>query len=85
MIDGGANTGLYSLVAGAASQGKAQVISFEPVDFIFSRLVSNVNLNRFDITPVCAALSNINSTQKLLITDGEHPVNSSLENLAANS
>lgn len=84
VIDGGANTGLYSLVAGAASQGRAKVIAFEPVDFIFSRLADNVNINHFDIKPVCAALSKYDSLQKLYITAGDHPVNCSLENAAEN-
>ena len=60
------------------------MIAFEPVDFILSRLEKNVNINRFNIKPVCAALSQTDSIQKLYITAGNHPVNSSLENAVEN-
>lgn len=46
LLDVGANTGLYSLIA-AAADPKASAIAFEPVPEIFQLLEANVALNGF--------------------------------------
>lgn len=75
IVDGGANTGLYSMIAGAANP-KALIFAFEPVGAIYNRLVSNVRLNPFYITAEQAALSDFNGTATFYVGAGEHPVNS---------
>lgn len=44
VLDIGANTGLFTLLALAANS-QAKVISFEPVPNVYQRLVSHINLN----------------------------------------
>jgi FkbM family methyltransferase len=46
VLDIGANTGLYSMIACAAN-AKVQVIAWEPVPYLFERLQRNVSLNQF--------------------------------------
>lgn len=47
IIDIGANTGLFALLA-AKSQPRCRVIAFEPVPFIFDMLARNVRLNELN-------------------------------------
>ena len=48
ILDVGANTGVYSLVAKAANP-ESRVIAFEPVKRTFDRLEHNNNINGFDM------------------------------------
>ena len=56
IVDVGANTGLFSLVAKSVNP-RAVVYAFEPIERIHRRLRENVELNGFDIRSVPLALS----------------------------
>jgi FkbM family methyltransferase len=57
IVDVGANTGVYALVAKALNPA-ARIYAFEPLARIHQRLVENAALNRFDIVCRAEALSN---------------------------
>ena len=57
ILDIGANTGVYSLVAGAMNP-RARIYGFEPLRHLFERYERNCQLNGFDIHPFHTALSN---------------------------
>ena len=57
IIDIGANSGLYSLVAKAVSPQSA-VYAFEPISRVYKRLVRNNAINRYNIITEESALSN---------------------------
>ena len=71
IIDVGANTGIYALVARAINPD-AYVAAFEPIDRVFSKLQENVGLNRFSIHCDKAALSNVTGSATVYDTDEEH-------------
>jgi FkbM family methyltransferase len=57
ILDVGANTGLYSLIAKSINPA-AQVWSFEPIERIYNRMVKNFVVNNFDIHHHPWAVSN---------------------------
>jgi len=57
IVDIGANTGIFSLVAGAINP-KASIFAFEPVKRTYDKLKYNVELNRFNIKCFDKAISN---------------------------
>jgi FkbM family methyltransferase len=57
ILDVGANTGIYSLVAAAMNPG-ARVYGFEPITPLFERYERNCRLNGFDVRTFRTALSN---------------------------
>ena len=57
IVDAGANTGVYSLVASALNPS-ARVYSFEPVARVHAKLLENVAANGYDIRCRALALSN---------------------------
>jgi FkbM family methyltransferase len=57
ILDVGANTGIYSLVA-KAIKSKAKVYGFEPVNRVFKKFQQNCELNHYDIHCCNYALSN---------------------------
>jgi FkbM family methyltransferase len=57
IIDIGANTGIYSLVAKTINPN-AKVYSFEPQPLLYTYLHQNIILNNFDIVPIKKAASN---------------------------
>lgn len=57
IIDIGANTGVYALIAKTLNP-QAHVYAFEPVDRIFAKLSKNVNRNNLDIKLEKLAISN---------------------------
>lgn len=59
IIDVGANTGIYSLIAKEISPN-ATVVAFEPVKRMYAKLKKNIELNKYDILCVEKALSNFN-------------------------
>jgi FkbM family methyltransferase len=61
IVDVGANTGVYSLVAAAVNPA-AQIFGFEPVAELFARYGRNCRLNGFNIRAYEAALSNTKGT-----------------------
>ena len=70
VIDIGANTGVYSLVAKTVNP-KTQVYAFEPIKRVFLELKGNCELNKYDIVCVEKALSNKEGEQ--LIYENEEP------------
>jgi FkbM family methyltransferase len=71
VIDVGANTGVYSLVAKSLNI-KSSVYAFEPVKRVFDKLEENNKLNDFDIRCCELALSNYTGTATIYDTDEEH-------------
>ena len=71
VIDVGANTGIYSLVAKAVNP-TCRVFSFEPVPRVFDKLVENCALNGFDIDCLQAAVSNYDGTGSIYDLATEH-------------
>jgi len=71
IVDIGANTGVYALVA-QALQPHAKVIALEPVERIFKKLKENVQLNGFNVQCLQVAASNFNGTAKIYDTADEH-------------
>jgi FkbM family methyltransferase len=56
IVDVGANTGVYSLVAKTVNPN-AVVTAFEPVQRIYQKLLDNARLNQFDVQSHALALS----------------------------
>jgi FkbM family methyltransferase len=71
ILDVGANTGVYSLVAKAVNP-RARVIAFEPVRRVFEKLEANCKLNGYDIECVEKALSNSDGKAKIYDVPSEH-------------
>jgi FkbM family methyltransferase len=80
ILDIGANTGIYSLIA-CAKNTTARVIAFEPVSHVYSRLVHNIKINNFENR--CEAMqyvvSDSSGTAKLLVPPGLVPVEATLD------
>ena len=57
IIDVGANTGVYSLIAKSINPN-AKVIALEPVERVYKKLLMNTTLNNYDITCLPLAASN---------------------------
>jgi FkbM family methyltransferase len=64
ILDIGANTGMFSLLAKAHNQ-QAQVYAIEPIDINFEVLTKNMEKNKFSIHAIKAALSNVSGTAKM--------------------
>ncbi|HYV91956.1 MAG TPA: FkbM family methyltransferase [Chitinophagales bacterium] len=77
IIDVGANTGLYSLVAKAMNSA-ASVHAFEPVERVFNKLERNVKLNNYDVATIKKALSNTNGTSFIFDSLADHEYAASL-------
>ena len=71
IVDIGSNTGIYALIAKAINK-EAKVFAFEPVKRVYSKLVKNVELNKFDILPYEKAVSNVDGKALIYDTDEEH-------------
>jgi len=71
ILDIGANTGVYSLLA-KATNPQARVYAFEPVARVFNKLQENIKLNNFDITTMEKAVSNADGTAIIYDTAGDH-------------
>jgi len=71
IIDIGANTGVYSLIASAVKPA-AQVIALEPVTRVFEKLQANNKLNHFNINCLPLAASDKNGVAKIFDVPGEH-------------
>ena len=59
IIDVGANTGVYALIAKSLNEN-SKVYAFEPVERVFKKLVYNNQINNYDIKCFELALSNKN-------------------------
>lgn len=71
IIDIGANTGVYSLVAKTVNPS-ANVFAFEPVKRVFEKLEQNNVLNGFDITCESDAVSDSNGKAMFYDTPTDH-------------
>jgi FkbM family methyltransferase len=71
ILDIGANTGIYSLVAKSINPA-SNVYAFEPVDRVFEKLVTNDHLNSFDIKNYKFAFSNYDGVAIIYDTSSEH-------------
>jgi len=71
IVDVGANTGLYSLIAKTINPASS-VYAFEPVQRVFNKLEKNILLNNFDIKCLSKALSNKDGEGIIYDSDLEH-------------
>jgi FkbM family methyltransferase len=71
IIDIGANTGVYSLVAKTVNPS-SKVYGFEPVKRVFDKYQKNCTLNKFDIKCFDYAASNFDGEAIIYDTDSEH-------------
>lgn len=71
ILDIGANTGIYSLVAKTVNPA-ASVFGFDPVKRVFDKYVDNCRLNNFDIKCFETALSDYDGEATIYDTDSEH-------------
>lgn len=71
VIDIGANTGVYALIAKAVNI-KSKVYAFEPVKRVFDKLEANIKLNGYDIIAIEKATSNTDGSAVIYDTDNEH-------------
>ncbi len=71
ILDIGANTGVYSLLS-RASNPKAEIYAFEPVERVHQKLEANNALNGFDIHCIKKAASNQDGTALIYDKDTEH-------------
>jgi FkbM family methyltransferase len=78
IIDIGASTGYYSLIA-ALENENSNIYSFEPLDTAFNSLKNNIEINHLkNIKPVNMALSNDSGKITLYIPNGDIPTSSSI-------
>lgn len=56
IFDIGANTGIYSLIAGSVNS-RARIVAVEPIARVYEKLLYNIELNGSRITPVNVAMS----------------------------
>lgn len=71
VLDIGANTGLYALVAKTLNPN-AQVYAFEPVKRVYEKLQANIQLNNYDIRAYECAVSDQNGNAVIYDMDTEH-------------
>ena len=71
ILDVGANTGVYSLIAKAVNP-EATVVAFEPVERVFSKLEHNVEINGFDVLCLPFAASNSDGEATVYDLPTEH-------------
>ncbi|UYW02098.1 FkbM family methyltransferase [Flavobacterium agricola] len=77
IIDIGANTGVYSLLAKCINE-KANVYAFEPVDRINLKLSDNIKRNNYNIVASNNAISNKNGIATFYDFDSIHSTTASL-------
>ena len=71
ILDIGANTGVYSLIANAVNPN-AEVYAFEPVKRVYTKLKQNIALNGYDIHAFEMAVSNYNGEALIYDLPTEH-------------
>ena len=83
IIDVGANTGIYSLVAQTVNPS-AKIVAFEPVENVYNKLNENCRMNHFPIKTINKALSNYNGAAVIYLPSLDHTysvtVNENLNN-----
>ena len=71
ILDLGANTGIFSLIA-KATNPNSKVYAFEPVQRVFDKLKQNVSINSYDVICIDKAVSNFDGKAKIYDTNAEH-------------
>lgn len=71
IFDVGANTGLFSLAAKAVNNS-AEIHAFEPIPMVFNKLVTNCELNQFNIKCNQLALSNKSGEATIYLPNNNH-------------
>jgi FkbM family methyltransferase len=77
VIDVGANTGIYALLARCVNQ-RANILAVEPITRVFRKLEHNIQLNGYDIEAVCVAASDHDGTAIIYDQRSEHVLSVSL-------
>lgn len=77
ILDIGANTGVYALVARCVNPA-ATIIAMEPVRRVFQRLQHNIALNEYEITALQMAASDTSGTAPIYDLLSEHEYTASL-------
>ena len=77
IVDIGANTGVYSMVAKAVNSS-SNVFAFEPSNHTYNKLLKNNEINGFDIKCYQIALSNVNGNQIFYDTPDSNQTSASL-------
>jgi len=71
ILDIGANTGVYALVAKTINPN-SKVFAFEPVNRVYDKLHENIALNSYDIVAIKKAVSDRSGTAVIYDTNQEH-------------
>ena len=77
ILDIGANTGVYSLVAKSMNPA-AEVFAFEPVNRVYKKLVANAEINSYDIKCYEKAVSNTDGEAVIYDLPTEHTLSVSV-------
>ncbi len=77
IVDVGANTGLFSLVA-KCLRPQAEVIAFEPITRVYQKLVRNNDLNNYNIKCIQKAVSDTNGEALIHDSATEHTYNATI-------
>jgi len=80
ILDVGANTGVYTLVACCVNP-TASVTALEPVDRVFRRLQRNIELNGYKVTLEKLAASDANGTATIYDLSSDHEYTASLDQI----
>jgi FkbM family methyltransferase len=80
ILDVGANTGVYTLVARCLNPN-ATVVALEPVERVFRRLRRNIELNDYEVTARRLAASDITGTAPFYDLPSDHEYTASLDPL----
>ena len=80
IFDVGANTGIYSLVSKSINQN-SEIYAFEPVKRTHNKLISNININKFNINTFEIALSDKDGENTIFDVPNENQTSSSLSPL----
>jgi FkbM family methyltransferase len=71
IVDVGANTGIYSLIAACVNPA-ATIYSFEPVKRVYEKFLRNIEINSFSIQPFNEAVSDFDGTAVIYDQFTEH-------------
>ncbi len=71
ILDIGANTGLYSLIAQSINNN-ASIYAFEPIQRVYNKLNYNIRLNSYHIKAFNLAISNKTEIVRIFDTNSEH-------------
>jgi FkbM family methyltransferase len=80
ILDIGANTGIYSLLAQSVNR-QARIYAFEPVERVFQKLKKNIQLNGFQIECINKAVSDESGLALIYDDDAEHEYTASLQKI----